>query len=94
MNVYTWDNIRIPSTPQTVYKIEVKSFSPPDPCQMITAALTGKALPQPLQAELVNGMSHATAAPPILGNYLDIIPSVTIYAKGLPERSYRVVARA
>jgi hypothetical protein len=93
MNVYTWDHIRIPSTPQTVYKIEVKSFSPRDHYKMITAALTGKALPQPLQAELMDGMSNATAATPILGNYLDIIPSVTIYAKELPQRTYQVVAR-
>jgi hypothetical protein len=94
MNVYIWDNIRIPSTPHTVYKIEVKSFSLPDHSKMITAALTGKALSQPLQAELMDGMRNATAATPILGNYLDIIPSVTIYAKGLPEPTYQVVARA
>ncbi len=92
MNLYIWDNIRIPSTPHTIYKIEVKSFSSRDHYKMITASLPAKALPQPLLTELINGMSNATAATPILGNYLDIVPSVTIYAKRLPEITYQLVA--
>jgi hypothetical protein len=93
MNLYTWENIQLPSTPNTIYKLEVKSHSLQEHDQRVTAACTSKLLPAPLQAEFLSGISRATTATPILCNHLDIVPSVIVYARQLPESTYHVLTQ-